>query len=850
MADEHSDNLPNANDDKRRKARRFARWQKSVWGEPLATALLGLLIVGAPLLLGGVLAWTVLVITALSLLCLVMVVLRAPAAARQPTAWIAWLFAAGVVWTALQALPLPCSLVAVLARDSATSLLAARALLHHAHTGLCTLSEDPGATREEVLKGVAIVSAFMSAWLVAASGGRRRLLWMIAVSSLVMSGVALAHGLFQLDKVFGLYRPVNMTRTLLLAPLMNLNHLGAFAALGVPLFMGLTYRNPDPNVRLLGYVAIVVCSVAAILSLSRGAIGQLAASVVFMAWLLATRSSKRAADRPQHASARLGVAAASCIGLGAGAYLAGEQVAHEFAAADLSKLDLVRGAFGFALRHPLFGVGRGAFSSAFAAHAGATQRYVYAEDFIAQWASDWGLPFSLLLLSVIGFSLLRSARANPSLPRLGGLTACAAFSLQNLVDFGFELVGVAVVAAALLGACVAPSPRNSSEPTRRALPMRVLAWTTIGFGIAAFALLGPMLPKQRVPSLEAALKKTLTTDSPDAFQRELRQAVELHPAEPGFALIAATAAVKRHDPLAGKWLNRLMQLAPGWAAPHALAFKSLWLRGAHTQALLELRAAAEIDPYISQGDVCGLARVNPRWVLDAAPHNNKRRVFLEMAGYCIATSRPLDATFDQALLHEFPDSILALERSAARLSQQGEVEASLAMADTLIRTHPEFERGVPLRFQILLNAGRLQEVIDGTDKILPRLNEVQQSKLLTIKAVAFARLGASEQATETVAALRLRASTDADRLAESYALEGRIHETLGNPAEAIAAFREAYRVNQDTQYIREVARLAESLGDRPQALWAYINLCQHEPGGEVCTRRNALLKPAALVRPQ
>ena len=58
---------------------------------------------------------------------------------------------------------------------------------------------------------------------------------------------------------------------------------------------------------------------------------------------------------------------------------------------------------------------------------------------------------------------------------------------------------------------------------------------------------------------------------------------------------------------------------------------------------------------------------------------------------------------------------------------------------------------------------------------------------------------------------------------------------------ALGAYREAYRINPDTSTLRTIASIAESLGDRAQALWAYINLCQREPLGGGCERRNALL---------
>jgi hypothetical protein len=87
------------------------------------------------------------------------------------------------------------------------------------------------------------------------------------------------------------------------------------------------------------------------------------------------------------------------------------------------------------------------------------------------------------------------------------------------------------------------------------------------------------------------------------------------------------------------------------------------------------------------------------------------------------------------------------------------------------------------------------------------------------------------------------AGTDSASLAQSYGLEGNVHLALKQPGQALAAYREAYRISEDTQMLIQVAKVAESLGDRAQALWAYVHWCQREPRGGACERRNALLSP-------
>jgi hypothetical protein len=115
--------------------------------------------------------------------------------------------------------------------------------------------------------------------------------------------------------------------------------------------------------------------------------------------------------------------------------------------------------------------------------------------------------------------------------------------------------------------------------------------------------------------------------------------------------------------------------------------------------------------------------------------------------------------------------------------------------------------------------------------------------MLEPKAFALARAGSPELAIETVKELRRLAGTDTTRLAGSYALEAQVHMALRQPGSAVAAYREAFRIKEETEFLVQVAAIAESMGDRGQALWAYLSLCEREPRGGACERRNALLAP-------
>lgn len=835
---------------RRKRRRHFSAWQSEWSRKPLCTVVLGTLLIAAPQLLGGLLPWTVNAIAALSLLSLAVVGQRAPALERHfPRFGLVMLAVTG--WTALQATPLPCGFVSLLAPDSVAKQRAIDAIMDLAPSALCTISQEPANTQQEVVKALSLTATFISVWAFVASGGSRRLFSLIAGSSLALSVVALAHGLFEWDRVFGLYEPVGLTRTWLLSPLMNPNNQGAFAALGAPMWIGLSYREPNPNRRLLGYTALALTSTAAILSMSRGAISQLLAGFVVMgAVIVYQRLKKQATGGRRHASMPMAGLVALLLsgagGLGLGIYLVGSDVMREFEGIQLDKIDLVQAALRFAVSHPLVGVGRGAFGSAFVSAEGANARYRFAENFVAHWAAEWGIPMTLALLVAIGWTLYKHARPGDSVARAGALTALILFAGQNLLDFGFELLGVATIAIALFAACVAPSPDaiSHTEAKDKLLPYGPqITLGTVCVGVAALVWLGPRLERQSVPALSQQLRSALASSDRAKFRGLAIDALQLHPSEPVLTLLVATESQRHNDPKTPAWLNRSMMLAPKWARPHQMAFRWLWQQGSGEQALLELKLAAAVNMQVALQDICRLGRVDASWALAAIPRGEQRRRLMESTSLCLSGS-PTSQAFNSAVLREFPEALHPLLQEGNRLASEGQTDQALALLERAQRAHPRDYRPSLLRFRALLNAGRLHEVLDAIDATLLPLSEDERAPVLEVKAFALARAGSPEFALQTVQSVRQLARTNPDKLAESYALEGRVRLELGQPGSALSAYREAYRVNEDPSYLERVAKLAESLGDHAQALWAYVQLCERDPRGTACERRRALLAPA------
>lgn len=833
---------------KRKRRRRFADWHEDWSRKPLSTLVLAGLLVGAPQLLGGVLPWTINLIAAMSFGCLAVVGFRAPALdLRLPRFAVVMLIV--TAWTVLQALPLPCGLVELVAADSVAKQRAIDTLMGAPRSATCTLSQEPGNTHEEIVKLFSLTATFIAAWAFAASGGWRRLFILVGVSSVAISAVAVIHGLLEWDRVFGVYYPVGVHDEWLLSPLMNKNNLGAFAALGPPLWIGLCYRESNTNLRFFGYTATALTSIVAMLSLSRGAIGQLLAGYAVMGWVLLRRKarSKREEGKAAPAAAgRVGLFVSGAAGLGVGIFMVGNEAMHQFEEGQLDKLDLSAAALRFAGEHLWVGVGRGAFGSAFIGVEGAVRRYRYAENFVAHWLAEWGVPITLFLLAAIGFELLFSAKPKDSLARTGALTALCLFAMQNLVDFGFELLGVATVAVALFAGSVAPAlegnPSNKTEKRHGVSRAMVVAFTTLCLGVASLVWLGPHLGRDSVQARSAELRRLLANSAREEFRVKALSALKLHPSEPVLSLLVASEALAHQDPKALAWLNRSMQLAPHWARPHQLAFRWLWQHGQGRQALLELKQAAAIDLDVVMEDACRLGRVDAEWALSIAPHNDLRRSFLERMSLCVGSS-PSSRELDRVVLREFPTSLFPLMHEAERLRKEDKIDESLALLDRAQAAHRDDHRPTVERFKTLLAAGRLQELLDGIDVAARELDAKRRGPLLEVKAHALVRAGSADLALQTVEDVRRLAGTDPALLAQSYGLEADIHLALDQPGQALAAYREAYRINEDTHMLVQVAKVAESLGDRTQALWAYVRWCERDPRGGGCERRNALLSP-------
>ena len=136
------------------------------------------------------------------------------------------------------------------------------------------------------------------------------------------------------------------------------------------------------------------------------------------------------------------------------------------------------------------------------------------------------------------------------------------------------------------------------------------------------------------------------------------------------ALLAGTYAGSKGHPDTGRWLSVVMEEAPGWGAPHAVAARWLFARGQTDQALLEIREAEQRHAGSGHEVLCEVLKRFPRmeYIERAAPDEDRRTTYLNRTARCPGLPVILRAEIDSAILQAEPTHASAVLREAQRLA--------------------------------------------------------------------------------------------------------------------------------------------------------------------------------------
>ena len=455
----------------------------------------------------------------------------------------------------------------------------------------------PGSLRAVVfflvLLGVAIVS------LRVATTERGR--YYVQAGVAVVCGLAAVlvgiHALFGLTRLYGVYEPHASPQVL--GPLLNGNHLGCLMAVGTVVAAGLVmYRRQRAWIRTAWLVIVTACGAATLATLSRGAALALGAGLVVVAATLvaqrlgATESGpRRRRSSPLTSSVPIGIVAACTIivVLYASAGGVSEQLSHtrfDELHEPRSKFAAWRSATQLIRESPWVGVGRGGFESSFTrVHpASAFGTFSHVENEYVQSAVDWGLPGAILLaIGGIWLAILAIRRWRDGPLAAGGLGALAVVALQSNVDFGVELLGVAVPITAVAATLTYVQLREPIERRRltvaRAFRLGHLALLVIG-GVVLLSSATTTLAEDH----ERIASRGVTLD-------DLRTELDRHPFDYYGYARAAELMVHDGDKRAIHLLNHALVLHPTNPGLHEAAADLLFATGHLEQSTIEYALA-------------------------------------------------------------------------------------------------------------------------------------------------------------------------------------------------------------------------------------------------------------------
>ncbi len=526
-------------------------------------------------------------------------------------ALIAWLLAA---YTLLQALPLPLSWVDALSPVTGDTWSRVLRPLDEPPPRWAALSLAPRATLVEALKWWSYGCAFSLAFAVIKKRGPKVGIAIVLVSGVLAATITLIHGVFGASQVFGLYDPSFVPGRWTVGPLLNSNNLAGYLNLALFCGVGLLLGSSAVKYRYWLALALMLLVATSFLAASRGGVLGLFFGILLTvpaAWLL------RRSGIPLSRYTLLALASMVALGLTLALVGATRDTWRSLYDANLSKLELAVWAKPMIADHPWFGVGRGAFETVLPVYHQVPGHisYTHPENFVAQWASEWGLVVAALAFGGFAWAFRPSAlQIRRSATAMGALIGALALLLQNLVDLALEVPAVVIALSVVLASLLKPE----STPSEPAIRPRVRAVALAAAGLllvstAAFAGTNGIGSVRLALHEEYASLDVKNERGRSEFFGHLRREMASFPADPYLPLLGALVAFRSNaDPM--PWLTRTLERDQTASRAHFLLAEVLKRRQAIGQAMMELRLATEADPAL--GFRAGILAV--KWTKDRA----------------------------------------------------------------------------------------------------------------------------------------------------------------------------------------------------------------------------------------
>ncbi len=819
--------------------------------------LLGLVVVGSVLALGAVHPEVMAVVAASSFLAFALALWLGPSSARA-LRWRspALVLAALSGCCLLQLVPLELGTLGAIA--PATEDIWARALMPLGEPPLTSapLSLDPKATWIEVLRWSSYAALFVVASTVASRRGAQWGVALVFGAALTAALTTVAHGLAGASRVFGVYEPSFVPAPWHVGPLLNPNNLAGYLNLGALCGMGLLLMRKPVAPRWLVGVGVAVLVGVDVVAASRGGVVFLLAGVLAfgatVAWIV--RRSGHSVETARRARWVMGFAVVFGVLL---AVLGGtDPIWAELYSDNLRKIELVLWVKPMVADFPWWGVGRGAFESAFPAYQPGQGSVVFthAENFVAQWAAEWGVPVAALALVALGWHFRpRPLGVGRSVLSAGAWIGVLVLLLQNLVDLGLEVPGVCIGAVVALGSVwgdrkrvVAPDPPSRSV---RATAMWTVGVVALGALLIAAAGQGGW---RDLGSDRKWVRQELLREKPPRGPervRELRQQIRAamlrHPAEPYFPLAGAYLAWQERDQSAMPWLQRALERSLVNGKAHLLLARVLVDRGAKRQGLMELRLAVEADPTLV-GDA---AELGARWAETreelwiAVPAGEPGGAMLDRLGGALTQRgrRELGAACDRTALERAPGLVgprvrLASDLVEALSSAEGCPERPSCLArfeahlGRIRAVEPKRSTADRLRARLLVATGRADEAEKLLAAACERVDDYRACQWDRVAAAA--ELPDAERIDAAARALLSASCVDRKQCAATATWLGDLRRNRGEWATALGSYERAVREEPTDERLLRLAAAASKLGLHAKAVDALERVLERRGGAD------------------
>jgi tetratricopeptide (TPR) repeat protein len=832
---------------------RQRRDHREVYSRVLLIAALGLSAMG----LGG-LHWAALVPSALCAITAGFFAIRS-VPGRAP--YVPALLPLGLaLFTLLQLLPLPIVVLRVLSPHMVPVWEEALSPFGEGLRTWGTLSADPTATLVEALKWLAYSGSIAAAIAAGARRGARFGAVALFYCAVLVGVTTAVHGLANVQRVYGVYIPTFHASRWHVGPFLNPNNLAGYLNLGMLSGLGLMMsRKPGAPRPIVG---IGVASLVAVVVLSgsrAGLVATLAGLAVFGALAMYVRREQGITSRlsPSGLFATLGGIIAS------GALLAwlgsSRDTWHDLFDRNIEKIDVMGKVMPMIADHTFFGVGRGAFESVFPAYHFGAANVVYAhpENFALQWIAEWGIPVGLGALAVFGWIFVGAFRdGRRSLTGAGIFAGLFALILQNFLDLGLELPGVAFAATTALGVLWGHDHKDALEEgiprAERALP-RFVAWFELAAGMALSAMIivgaRSNATKDRIRIHDLVSRTQL--HEPEAVAStlgELRSVMLKHPADPYFPRVGGLLAFYTRQnavPWMARSLDRGLEVGP----THFALARILAGLGARDQALLELRLASTFSPGLGTKaakvlvsmtkDFDDIMSATPEGalgqrVLYAAALNLKRADYPELRLRCLAAGieRSPDSALVRGALAEDLLAAIASRESRSPCANDRQAQCAQLVTEEIAAVQkltPEEPRALILKAKLLIVEGQATEAEALLRKGCQRYTYAFFAECQRNRVAAASATGDRELVAAASRDLAGGGCVSGRSCGDLYSFLGSQAETVGDVSHALSYYKRAAAEDPNDRRWASIARTASLVGDNAVSRDALTHLNRLHP---------------------